>query len=105
MDDCAWKDVDDWWNAKIFWAVQRGLCISLCRIRYNRLNEQLKDWYWIDCENRSWITQERARTGTRRPMRVVQVVRAANDYMPPGPPPPYPPPDRAQPTGSRQLWL
>ena len=71
----TWMDVDQSWNQPLFEALRRGVPeIRLVYTSHSVRYEALHRWYTIDFTNRTWTTQENVRTGTRRPLRVVQVV-------------------------------
>ena len=96
LDDGSWQDVLESWNVALTAAVRDGLP-HLCLVRpWNaRGSKVVHEQYYIDCRHPRWITQESVRTGRRRALRMVQVVRPIGTYVPPPPPPPYPPPASA----------
>ena len=93
LDDGSWQDVLESWNVALTAAVRDGLP-HLCLVRpWNaRGSKVVHEQYYIDCRHPRWITQESVRTGRRRALRMVQVVRPIGTYVWPPPPPPYPPP-------------
>ena len=87
LDDGSWQDVLESWNVALTAAVRDGLP-HLCLVRpWNaRGSKVVHEQYYIDCRHPRWITQESGRTGRRRALCMVQVVRPIGTYVPPPPP-------------------
>jgi hypothetical protein len=62
----------------------------------NKLGEEVRSWYTIDCTDAAAITQKNEASGKQRAMRLVQLMAPTEVRDPLGlEPPPPPPPDAA----------
>ena len=105
LGDGQWHDVDATWTEPLFQALRDGVpTIRLMRIHRNKFGEEVHCWYTIDCADSTDIQQQNEASGTRRELRVVQLMapRLVEPRALAAPPPALPPPleQPAAPAGS-----
>ena len=70
----TWQDVDPTWTEPLFQALRVGQStLRLEHMYQNKHGEEVRSWYTIDCSDRS-VTQHNDATGTRRELRVVELM-------------------------------
>ena len=105
LGDGQWVDAAATWTEPLFQALRDGVpTIRLMRIHRNKFGEEVHCWYTIDCADSTDIQQQNEASGTRRELRVVQLMapRLVEPHAPAAPPPALPPPleQPAAPAGS-----
>ena len=92
MGDGKWQDVDPTWTEPLFQALRGGQhTLRLPHVYQNKLGEEIRSWYTIECTD-TCVTQQNEATGKRRELRVVQMMEPTVVGPPAASPPPTPPP-------------
>ena len=90
-----WQDADPTWTEPLVQALRAGVrTLRLPHCYQNKLGEEVRSWYAVDCADTTSLTQQNEATGRRRSLRVVQLMGPAVVTPPP------PPQQQAAPPGS-----